>query len=235
MFAFPQPAIPQPLPRPFGQFGTTLAYSMSDQNTPLSPENRGHSGTNQLDSTPFTFSLSSPPHPGSTRTSNSRFAQRYASSIARPAARVAERQSRESRRDSFLNKVKRSRQSDKFEARSDQIQRSDFLEQRKRFEEEMAKSGPQLDNIEEDEGDDYVDAYPQEEDKDIDESLLEDFIAQEENEYMTLAEDMPDTCAAEEPLNSDILYGDMEEDGLLVDLIDQIESQSHQQMDMSGT
>lgn len=52
---------------------------------------------------------------------------------------------------------------------------------------------------------------------------------------MTLAEDMPDSCAAEEPLNSDILYGDMEEDGLLVDLIDQIESQSHQQMDMSGT
>lgn len=52
---------------------------------------------------------------------------------------------------------------------------------------------------------------------------------------MTLVDDMPDSCAAEEPLNSDMLYGDMEEDGLLVDLIDQIESQSHQQMDMSGT
>lgn len=39
------------------------------------------------------------------------------------------------------------------------------MEQRKRFEEEMARSGPQLDNIEEDEGDDYVDAYPQEEDE----------------------------------------------------------------------
>lgn len=165
MFAFPQPAIPQPLPRPFGQFGTTLAYSMSDQDTPLSPENRDPSGANQLDSTPFTFSLSSP-HPGSTRSaSNSHFAQRYASSIARPAARVAERQSRESRRDNFLNKVKRSRQSDQFEARSDHIQRSDFLEQRRRFEEEMARSGPQLDNIEEEEGDEYVDVYSQEEDQ----------------------------------------------------------------------
>lgn len=64
-----------------------------------------------------------------------------------------------------MNKVKRSRQSDQFEARSDHIQRSDFLEQRRRFEEEMARSGPQLDNIEEEEGDEYVDVYSQEEDQ----------------------------------------------------------------------
>ncbi|EFQ99630.1 hypothetical protein MGYG_02643 [Nannizzia gypsea CBS 118893] len=232
MFAFSQPAIPQP----FCQFGTTPACPMSDQNTPLSPDSRSHSSTNQLDSTPFTFSLSSPPGPGSLQSaSNSRFARRYAATIARPAARVAERQSRESRRDTFLNKVKRSRQSDQFEARSDQIQRSDFLEQRKQFEEEMARSGPQLDNIEEDEGDEDVDIYLHGQDEDIDESLLEDFIAQEENEYMGLVEDMPDSNTAEAPLNSDILYGDMEEDGLLVDLIDQIESQSQHQMDMSGS
>lgn len=51
---------------------------------------------------------------------------------------------------------------------------------------------------------------------------------------MGLVEDAPDNYAAEEPLNSDMLYGDID-DGILVDLLDQIESQSHQEMDMSGS
>ncbi|KAM5505077.1 hypothetical protein McanMca71_003396 [Microsporum canis] len=235
MFILQQPAIPQPL-LSSRQLDVTSICSMMERNTHTSSECRDDSNTNQLNMTPFTFSPSPPADPAATApTFNSHFAQRYAATIARPAARVTERRSRESRRDAFLNKVKRSRQSAQFEARSDQIQRSDFLEQQKQFNEEMARSAPPLEGVEDDEGEEGEDLYCHAQGEEIDEALLEDFIAQEENEYMGLVEDAPDNYAAEEPLNSDMLYGDVDDDGILVDLLDQIESQSHQEMDMSGS
>ncbi|KAK2873839.1 hypothetical protein FQN49_002024 [Arthroderma sp. PD_2] len=241
MFAF-APAFPQPAYSPLLsshlKFDIAPTCSMSDQNTPIPPNNRSEPNITQPGSTtPFNFSLSSLADPATTRpaSSTSHFAQRYAATISRPAARVTERQSRESRRDAFLNKVKRGRRSDQFDARSDQIQRSDFLEQRKRFEEEMARSAPQVEIMEDDDDEGTKEGYPREQDEGIDEALLEDFIAEEENEYMSLVEDVPDNGAGEESLDSDMFYGDMEDDGLLVDLLDQIESQSHLQMDTSGS
>ncbi|KAF3483813.1 uncharacterized protein GIQ15_03137 [Arthroderma uncinatum] len=240
MFAF-APAFPQPTFSPrlasHHQFAVTATCPMSDQNTPITPKNRSSrdtNHTNQFSPTPFTFSLSSPAAPASPAaihpaSSPSHFAQRYAATISRPAARVTERQSRETRRDAFLNRVKRGRRANQFDARSDQIQRNDFLEQQKRFEEEMAKSGPQIEYLE-DGDEDEAEEYLAEQDEDFDEALLEDFIAEEENEYMALVEDAPGNGAGGESLDSDMFDDDM-----LVELLDRIESKSHHQMDTSGS
>ncbi|KAK2757229.1 hypothetical protein FQN54_004743 [Arachnomyces sp. PD_36] len=104
------------------------------------------------------------------------FSQRYAERISNPAANVGRRRAaalpnsssptstgtsrarqtmpsssstspNDKRRDVFLNRVKRDRDEGRFESRSEQILRMDYLAQRRRYEEAMKKSAPNLEAV----------------------------------------------------------------------------------------
>ncbi|OJD10539.1 hypothetical protein AJ78_08475 [Emergomyces pasteurianus Ep9510] len=84
-----------------------------------------------------------PPSPPSPSPPKQLYADRYARLIRNPAAQIARQSgSREKRRAMFLDKVKRDRDEGRFEARSEQIQRINYLAQQRRYEEEIARSAP---------------------------------------------------------------------------------------------
>ncbi|EEP82635.1 predicted protein [Uncinocarpus reesii 1704] len=86
--------------------------------------------------------------PSSPPQSPSPFAQRYASQIRNPAARVAGRASRDIRRNAFFNRVKRNRESSMYNAREDNMLYIEYIAQKRRFEEEMARSAPEIRDVE---------------------------------------------------------------------------------------
>ncbi|EGE79894.1 hypothetical protein BDBG_03147 [Blastomyces gilchristii SLH14081] len=126
------------------------------------------------------------------------YADRYANNS--PKAQLArQKASREQqRRDIFLNRVKRDRDEGRFDARSEQIQRINYLAQQRRYQEAIARSapdvGPLMEEVEDGGGegegggmvfDDGAEGLGGVED----ERILEEFISQEE-EYQAFLEEL---------------------------------------------
>ncbi|KMP08023.1 hypothetical protein DIZ76_017563 [Coccidioides immitis] len=134
--------------------------------------------------------------PPSSTSPHTSYAQRYASQIRNPAARVAGRASHDVRRNAFLNRIKRGRENSMFSAREDSILWMDYVAQKQRFEEEMARSAPVLSNVEDEMMDIHEDDHARE-DSDTkhndqtrdDEAALEEYLAQE-REYEAFLEEM---------------------------------------------
>ncbi|QVM08593.1 hypothetical protein D8B26_003278 [Coccidioides posadasii str. Silveira] len=100
--------------------------------------------------------------PPSSTSPHTSYAQRYASKIRNPAARVAGRASQDVRRNAFLNRIKRGRENSMFSAREDSILWMDYVAQKQRFEEEMARSAPVLSNVEDEMMDIHEDDHARE-------------------------------------------------------------------------
>ncbi|KAK2738949.1 hypothetical protein FQN57_006743 [Myotisia sp. PD_48] len=162
-----------------------------------------------FNSDPSSFSPASRP---------SHYAQRYAQNISLPVNRVTERTSREIRRGAFLKRVRRERDAGKFNARSDQIQYMDFLEDRRKFNDEMNRAAPAFENIDEEDS-----RWHEEQDEDRDETLLEEFIAQEK-EYLEFIETIQrNEGESDWPINTDVFEEKSDDDAFLADLISQVE------------
>ncbi|OJD23666.1 hypothetical protein ACJ73_04982 [Blastomyces percursus] len=127
-----------------------------------------------------------------------RYADRYANNP--PKAQLARQKASrdQQRRDIFLNKVKRDRDEGRFDARSEQIQRINYLAQELRYREAIARSAPDVGSLMEEaeggrgvgEGDGMVFDEGAEGMSGVeDERILEVFISQEE-EYQAFLEEL---------------------------------------------
>ncbi|EGC43496.1 conserved hypothetical protein [Histoplasma capsulatum var. duboisii H88] len=172
------------------------------------------------------------------------YAERYANQIRNPAAKLAcQRGSREKRLGSFLNKVKHDRDEGRFEARSDQIQRTNYLAQLRRYQETLARSAPDFGPLmeEEEEEDVKVDDDGMVFDEGIqgigvgarwkkdrgvgfeDERILEEFIS-EEQDYQAFLEELErsgDIEQQSQPVPASSQYDDEEDyEHIFAELLD---------------
>ncbi|EEH44540.1 uncharacterized protein PADG_00829 [Paracoccidioides brasiliensis Pb18] len=139
------------------------------------------------------------------------YAERYASQIRSPSAQIVHQHaSREKQRDMFLNKVKRSRDEGRFEARSDQMQMINYLVQQRRYQEEIERSAPDFgEMMEEVEGGEGLMGFEDGQGVDSrwgsrgdgveEERILEEFISQEE-QYQAFLEELESSRETEQPL-----------------------------------
>ncbi|PGH18125.1 hypothetical protein AJ79_00753 [Helicocarpus griseus UAMH5409] len=215
---------------------TTFAHSSPISNpfavsSPLSPHNAGlpinrsstspmsrqreHTDRSKTSTTSLSFSS---PNSSPTPRPRQSYADRYATQIRNPSAKIARQHaSLEKRRDMFLNKVKRDRDEGIFEARGEQIQRITHLAQQRRYEEAIAQSAPDFGPmvIEEEEGE-VGDT------NEVDERLLQELISQEE-EYQAFIEalDRSGQIEPEQPSATSSQYDDEEDyEHIFVDLLD---------------
>lgn len=75
---------------------------------------------------------------------------------------MADRASRDIRRNAFLNRVKQGREDSRFNAREDGMLWMEYITAKRRFEEEMGRSAPQIDNVEDEAMDTQADGEPHE-------------------------------------------------------------------------
>ncbi|EEH39874.2 hypothetical protein PAAG_02063 [Paracoccidioides lutzii Pb01] len=140
------------------------------------------------------------------------YAERYASQIRWPPAQIVRQHaSREKQRDMFLNKVKRSRDEGRFEARSDQMQMINYLVQQRRYQEEIERSAPDFgEMMEEVEGGEGLMGFEDGQGVDprwgsrgdeveAEERILEEFISQEE-QYQAFLEELESSRETEQQL-----------------------------------
>ncbi|KAI1934362.1 hypothetical protein LOZ04_005054 [Ophidiomyces ophidiicola] len=166
--------------QPFSPLSPQDAERPRSRLSPMSPNNHSH---NKQDA------AAAPEPPFSPPSSPLSYAQRYTSRIAHPASRVTGRTSRDIRRNAFLNRVKQDRQSARFNAREDRMLWIEYITQKRRFEEEMARSAPRIDNVEDAMvEDERVGTAAGNEDW-VEEAALEEYLAQE-REYEAFAEEM---------------------------------------------
>ncbi|KAK2782196.1 hypothetical protein FQN52_001034 [Onygenales sp. PD_12] len=201
-----------------------------------------------------TTTRSPPPNP--TTKQQSSYATRYLTTIHNPSAAIARQHasSLEKRRDVFLNKVKRDRDAGRFDARGEQIQRMDYLKQRRRYQEAIMRSAPDLDvDLDLDEGgmgvrDEMV--FEEggegmgmmeergrgrwgEEDND---RILDEFISQEEEEFQAFLEQLENPSQPQAQTQQQLhqqhspegsQYDDEEDyDHIFVDLLDHDQGQT---------
>ncbi|KAK2809883.1 hypothetical protein FQN50_003524 [Emmonsiellopsis sp. PD_5] len=126
----------KPTPSPSSPFTSPPQPSTSTPTSPFSFH----------PSTTTTTTTARSPTPNSKQQQSS-YATRYLTKIHNPSAQIARQHasSLEKRRDVFLNKVKRDRDAGRFDARGEQIQRMDYLAQRRRYQEAIMRSAPDLD------------------------------------------------------------------------------------------
>ncbi|KAJ5092807.1 hypothetical protein N7456_008668 [Penicillium angulare] len=141
--------------------------------------------TTAAPNTPFFFSphpnqISKSPSP-SPSTRNSKFADRYASQVSNPM-KTSNGLTRSKTRKMFLNKVRSERDEGRFEARGEQMMHADYLADKRRWEESMARDMV----VQEPEDVDADELVPDETEL----RALDDFVLQEEAMERAMQEDM---------------------------------------------
>ncbi|WEW55204.1 hypothetical protein PRK78_000633 [Emydomyces testavorans] len=168
------------------------------------------------------------------------YAQRYASRIRNPASRLTGRAARDIRRDAFFSRIRQNRENSMFSAREDGILWTEYIRQKRQFEEEMARSAPEIGNVEDEMVDISEDANLKQEnglretEQDWDdEAALEEYLAQE-REYEAFLEETERQLEMDRMQSSQGDEDDYEK--IFVDIVSNYESgvsESNQQMDLS--
>ncbi|KAJ5723398.1 hypothetical protein N7488_001433 [Penicillium malachiteum] len=175
--------------------------------------------------TPFFFSPNLPstsnsnpfsPASPSPATRGSKFADRYAAQVAYPMKSSASL-ARSKTRKMFLNRVRNERDEGRFEARGEQMMRADYMAEKRRWEESMARDMDRTQGSNEMLEDDML----------PDESeirALDEFISQEEAMEMAMLENM---------YQQDTSFSDAEYDDIFMTMPDPALAHQNQDMDMS--
>ncbi|KAJ5960404.1 uncharacterized protein N7479_007554 [Penicillium vulpinum] len=185
--------------------------------------------TTPTSSNPFLMPTQTPTSPSSPTRQKPRYEARYASKIANPlqgAAGLA----RSKTRKMFLNRVRHERDDGRFEARGEQMMHMEYIADRRRWEESMARDGEGVVGVFEGEVDED-DMLPDDAD------VLHEFISQEEAIEMALRETQSAIPERVHHLRNDgpgVQFSDDEYDDIFMGLSDPRVTQSESQdMDMS--